>query len=130
MRRPFRRLVVVVALAGLVWAIRSALLLRGDRSSRPPRPAPRPPVPSQSAPATRPPATAPPPAGTRPGSAGASWREAREDGSCPDTHPVKVKLRSKLYHLPGMGAYERTHPDRCYRTPEEASADGFTRAKH
>lgn len=56
------------------------------------------------------------------------WTEP-VDGACPPTHPVKVKLSSKLYHLPGMLVYERTHPDRCYLTPEAAEADGFTRAK-
>jgi hypothetical protein len=51
------------------------------------------------------------------------------DGSCPDSHPVKVKLSSQLFHLPGMLAYQRTHPDRCYRSAEDATADGFQRAK-
>jgi hypothetical protein len=35
----------------------------------------------------------------------------------------------RLYHLPGMLAYDRTHPDRCYPSPEAAETDGFTRAK-
>ena len=48
---------------------------------------------------------------------------------CPTSHPVKAKLSSMLYHLPGMAAYKRTRPDRCYRDPESAEADGFTRAK-
>jgi len=48
---------------------------------------------------------------------------------CPETHPVKAKLTSKLFHLPGMFAYPRTNPDRCYRDEEAATADGLTRAK-
>jgi hypothetical protein len=48
---------------------------------------------------------------------------------CPTSHPVKAKLSSMLYHLPGMAAYKRTRPDRCYRDAESAEADGFTRAK-
>jgi hypothetical protein len=51
------------------------------------------------------------------------------DGVCPTTHPVKGKLSSKLFHLPGMLAYERTKPDRCYLDPAAAEADGLTRAK-
>ena len=48
---------------------------------------------------------------------------------CPETHPVKAKLASKLFHLPGMFAYARTRPDRCYQDEQAAVADGLTRAK-
>ena len=58
----------------------------------------------------------------------AGWVEA-EDGTCPPTHPVKAKLASKLFHLPGMFAYARTRPDRCYLDADTAVADGFTAAK-
>ena len=56
------------------------------------------------------------------------WVEP-EDGVCPASHPVKAKLSSNLFHLPGMVAYNRLRPDRCY--PDEASAikDGLTKAK-
>lgn len=56
------------------------------------------------------------------------WVEPVER-TCPSTHPVKVKLSSGLFHLPGMAAYNRTNPDRCYRDEESAVQDGFTRAK-
>jgi hypothetical protein len=53
-----------------------------------------------------------------------------DDGSDVLTsYPVKAKESSRLYHLPGMLAYDRTRPDRCYLTPEAAEADGFVRAK-
>jgi outer membrane biosynthesis protein TonB len=48
---------------------------------------------------------------------------------CPETHPIKAKLSSQLFHLPGMFAYARTTPDRCYATPEDAIADGLRSAK-
>jgi len=48
---------------------------------------------------------------------------------CPPSHPVKAKLSSRLFHLPGMFAYARTVPDRCYGTPEAAEADGLVKAK-
>jgi hypothetical protein len=51
------------------------------------------------------------------------------DGACPATHPIKAKLSSSIYHLPGMIAYERTNPDRCYRDEESAEADGLRKAK-
>ena len=52
-----------------------------------------------------------------------------EGGVCPPTHPVKAKLASRLFHLPGMFAYDRTRPDRCYLDAPSAVGDGFTQAK-
>ena len=52
-----------------------------------------------------------------------------EGGICPASHPVKAKLASKLFHLPGMFAYARTNPDRCYLDEGAAEADGFSKAK-
>jgi hypothetical protein len=51
------------------------------------------------------------------------------DGVCPTTHPVKAKLASKIFHLPGMANYERTKPDRCYVDAARAEADGLRQAK-
>jgi hypothetical protein len=46
-------------------------------------------------------------------------------GACPDGYPVKVKVASGIYHLPGMAVYDRTMPDRCYATAGDAEADGY-----
>jgi hypothetical protein len=54
---------------------------------------------------------------------------APADGTCPPGYPVKAKLGSKIYHLPGMANYERTQPDRCYAGAAEAEADGLRPAK-
>jgi len=59
---------------------------------------------------------------------GRVWVEANGT-ECPPTHPVKAKLASRLYHLPGMAAYARTKPDRCYPDEASAQADGLTRAR-
>ena len=59
----------------------------------------------------------------------AAWVAPDPGGTCPSSHPIKAKLRSKLFHLPGMVAYERTNPDRCYRDEAAAEADGLTRAQ-
>ncbi|MGK2950700.1 MAG: sunset domain-containing protein, partial [Acidimicrobiales bacterium] len=48
---------------------------------------------------------------------------------CPTSHPVKAKLTSKIFHLPGMLNYERTRPDRCYRDADAAEGDGLRAAK-
>ncbi|MGI9033034.1 MAG: hypothetical protein ACR2HY_05025 [Acidimicrobiales bacterium] len=57
----------------------------------------------------------------------AAWVEP-EGGACPTSHPVKAKLRSGIFHLPGMAAYARTSPDRCYRDEAAAAADGLRKA--
>ena len=56
------------------------------------------------------------------------WVEPSE-GVCPTSHPIKAKLASMIYHLPGMLAYSRTNPDRCYATERGATKDGFVKAK-
>jgi len=57
-----------------------------------------------------------------------AWVEPNE-GVCPNTHPIKAKLTSGIFHLPGMFAYDRTKPDRCYAGADDAEADGLHRAK-
>lgn len=83
---------------------------------------------SKAQPAARRSGSSPHPLGQAP-PPGATWVLPDAHGAVPDRHPVKANLRSGLYHLPGMVAYERTHPDRCYPTAEAAEADGFKKAK-
>lgn len=59
--------------------------------------------------------------------AASAWVEP-DGGACPTTHPVKAKLRSAIFHLPGMAAYARTSPDRCYRDEAAALGDGLRKA--
>lgn len=60
--------------------------------------------------------------------AGGGWVEP--DGTnCPPGHPVKAKMQSGIYHLPGMTQYDRTTPDRCYVDEAAAEADGLRKAK-
>jgi hypothetical protein len=51
------------------------------------------------------------------------------DGVCPVSHPVKAKVASGIYHLPGGQFYERTRPERCYADAAAAEADGYRAAK-
>ena len=52
------------------------------------------------------------------------------DGNiCPESHPVKGKLSSMIFQVPGNFAYDRTNPDRCYQSAEAATADGMRPAK-
>ena len=80
------------------------------------RPIPDPVAPAPTAP------TAPRPAPAQ------AWVEPT-GGVCPTSHPVKAKLASKIFHLPGMANYERTNPDRCYVDAAAAEADGLRAAK-
>jgi hypothetical protein len=58
-----------------------------------------------------------------------AWVDAH-DGTCPASHPVKGKLSSGIYHLPGGANYDRTSPDRCYVDKDAAEADGLRAAKN
>ena len=58
----------------------------------------------------------------------AGWADP-VDGSCVPGYPVKAKLGSGIYHVPGGLSYGRTIPDRCYVTPAAAEADGLRAAK-
>lgn len=97
-----------------------------------PAPAPRAPAKASPAPAKASPAPAKKASKRTAKRAGTRrrrrWVEAMGN-ECPTSHPVKAKLSSMLYHLPGMAAYNRTRPDRCYLDGPSAEEDGFTRAK-
>jgi hypothetical protein len=124
----FRRRLVRLLILGLCGgvALYVVKVLRGDPapvfSGTPTGPPPdtppaRPPKPSVAALSVAP-SVAPSPV----------WIDA-EGGSSPATHPVKAKLKSGIYHLPGMLNYDRTVPDRWYRDAESAEADGLRKAK-
>jgi hypothetical protein len=55
--------------------------------------------------------------------------EPNADGTCPVTHPIKAKLGSGIYHVPGGANYARTKPDRCYADESAAISDGLRRSK-
>lgn len=49
--------------------------------------------------------------------------------SCPATHVIKGNFSTYdgercIFHLPGGQFYEATRPEKCYRTPQDAIADG------
>jgi hypothetical protein len=56
------------------------------------------------------------------------WVEA-DGGTCPASHPVKAKLASGIYHVPGGANYSRTNADRCYVNTEAAGRDGLRPSK-
>ncbi|MCP3856673.1 MAG: hypothetical protein GY745_08230 [Actinomycetia bacterium] len=116
MRRPSKWLIVAF-LTGLAWALRKPRELpEADAPAPKPVPSPEPP------PEPTPPEAEPMPASV-------AWVEPNADGSCPLTHPVKLKASSSIYHVEGQRHYERTRADRCYLSPDAAEADGHRSSK-
>jgi len=64
----------------------------------------------------------------RRGKADLRWVEP-VGGVCPVSHPVKASLNSGIFHVVGGLFYDRSTPDRCYRTAAMAKADGLRQAK-
>jgi hypothetical protein len=135
MRKGTRRVLGAGVLAGLGYAVWRAWRARVPEQQRgvewQSSPFPFPPVP-------RPPQVHVPPE-VEPGGgpetevAGEAhvpaWLEANGDGSCPATHPVKAKMGSGIFHVPGGANYDRTNPDRCYVDAAAAEADGLRQSK-
>ena len=54
--------------------------------------------------------------------------------TCPATHPIKGNFTTYsgercIYHMQGGQFYDKTKPERCYATEEEARKDGCRRSK-
>jgi hypothetical protein len=127
MRSAFRRAVLAGILAGLAYAI-----WRKVRARVPPMdpalewqtaPFPFPPAPRPAAAPQAPPAPGVPRAAATPH----AW-VAPVNGGCPVSHPVKAKLSSGIFHVPGGQNYDRTKPDRCYLDAAAAEADGLRKS--
>lgn len=67
--------------------------------------------------------------GTHTDRATPSWVEPDPSGNCPDGYPVKLKLTSGIFHVPGGLSYDRTNADRCYVDTASAEADGFRQSR-
>jgi hypothetical protein len=140
LRRSFRLGLKLGILAGLAALVAKVMGQRRGAepvtsSVTPLRREEWPPLQPDPVPAEPPPSTAlhtdpeAPAAAAAPVSAGAvAWVEPTGD-VCPTTHPVKAKLASKIFHVPGGLSYARTKPDRCYRDADAAEADGLRPAK-
>jgi hypothetical protein len=134
MRKFLTRVFGLGALAAATYGVWRKI---SPRTSSPglnwePQPFPYPPQPrsepSTPAPEAAEPATKPadkPAAKATP----APWVDPAAGGTCPASHPLKAKLASGIFHVPGGANYERTTPDRCYTSPEAAIADGLRAAK-
>jgi hypothetical protein len=120
-----KRLVKLVLALGVVGAVAVAL----KRRPAPPSASPTaPPFPVEPASPVEAPVVAEPDAVPAPEPTG-TWVEPSADGGCPDGYPVKAKLSSKIFHVPGGTMYDRTVPDRCYVDVAAAEADGLRQSK-
>lgn len=129
-RRAFRIGLTLGVLGAVAYALMRLLEQRSPDSptAAPERHEPWPALASDPA-RPEPPSTHLRPDPGAPSSGGsAPWVEP-VDGDCPASHPVKAKLSSKIFHLPGMANYERTNADRCYLDAAHAEADGLRAAK-
>jgi hypothetical protein len=132
MRKTVKRLLGAGLLGGAAYAAWRAWNTRqsadGARLEWQPSPFPYPPVPrTNAAQATAAPAAASATAASDGASAASAQPNA--DGSCPVSHPIKAKLGSGIFHVPGGANYERTKPDRCYADESAAISDGLRRSK-
>ena len=117
MRKGSKRILRAGLLAGIAYAAWRAWQARvpgsGEVTWDSSAPFPFPPVPRPAAPPKAEPFT-----------------EPDAEGSCPASHPVKAKLASGIYHVPGGANFDRTKADRCYLDAAAAEADGLRAAKH
>ena len=88
------------------------------------RPVPAPPIPVAPPPVP----TASMAAAPRAATSTSPWIEP-DEGACPMSHPIKAKLTSGIFHVPGGQNYDRTKADRCYVDASTAEADGLRQAK-
>jgi hypothetical protein len=124
MRRATKRILGMGALAAAGYAIWRAFDARKVDTgvTWQPQPFPYPPEPHTTG--SEPAATPEPATGVT------AWVDPDPDGgACPASHPVKAKLASGIFHVPGGANYERTNADRCYSSADAAEADGMRASK-
>ncbi len=121
MTKLVRRTLKLGILTGIGYAIWRAFQSRSQPSTITweHQPFPYPPQPQPTQPRTEQAAS---------GVSATGWADAT-DGACPATHPIKAKLASGIYHVPGGANYDRARADRCYVDTAAAEADGLRPAK-
>ncbi len=120
-RRLFRFAIKLGLTAAAGAAVSKVLARRRGDSFPPASDAPWPPIETPVAPAA--------PAPVSDADEAVAWVDPDDEGECPTSHPLKAKLSSGVFHLPGMANYERTKADRCYPDEAAAEADDLRQAK-
>lgn len=138
-RRSFRRGLTLGLLGGALMTAFRMIQARREGPANAAPPAEWPPIPGSSlvvVPEAPAPAVAP--VADKPKNKAATKKKKAEplapwvepvEGTCPETHPVKGKLASSIFHVPSGFNYPRTKPDRCYIDAAAAEADGLRLSK-
>jgi len=112
--KTVRRLLGIGLVAGIAYAVWRKLPTRPESGTHwEPQPFPFPPQPSVDLDRDQSP-----------------WIDPADSGACPAHHPVKAKMKSGIFHVPGGANYARTVADRCYLSAEAAEADGLRASKN
>ena len=76
------------------------------------------------------PTVAPPTVAASPSASPAAAGTAAPQGmECPASQPIKANRQSGIYHVRGGECYDRTRPEVCFATPEDAERAGFRRSQ-
>jgi Excalibur calcium-binding domain len=49
--------------------------------------------------------------------------------ACPSDAPIKGNQQSGIYHVPGGQSYDRTNPEECFTSEEDAQAAGYRKSQ-
>lgn len=112
-----KRLLRLLTLAAVVTAVAAALRRRRQVHDATAALSPTPWPPLEDQPAAEPAAPLVTPDWVEPGSPDAA------------EYPIKAKTSSGIFHVPGGASYDRTTPDRLYRSEAAAEADGLRKAQ-
>ena len=55
--------------------------------------------------------------------------EGTGEAECPDGFPIKGNASSNIYHLPGQSSYDKTIPEICFASEDDATAAGYRASK-
>ncbi len=55
----------------------------------------------------------------------ARWIASEGSAECPAAYPIKGNASSRIYHRPGESSYEKTIPEFCFASEEDAVAAGY-----
>ncbi len=51
------------------------------------------------------------------------------EAECPEGYPIKGNASSNIYHLPGQSSYDKTIPEICFASEDDATAAGYRASK-
>jgi trigger factor len=55
--------------------------------------------------------------------------EGTGEAECPEGYPIKGNASSNIYHLPGQSSYDKTIPEICFASEDDATTAGYRASK-